>query len=261
MLYDKYNEIVGALSRADSIDEIRLQCSCLSEMAGFEHFQYAAIFPNTFTDSAVIIVSGYPQEWIEHYISKSYICIDPVVLHCCNNIVPIDWEQIKPLEDKNTAICKFMEESREFGLKRGISFPVHAPSREIAILSFASSHEESDSSEFLLKKSIPLVHQAALHVHEAVKRVIDISAILNLKDPLTERERDCLLWTAEGKTSWETAKILRISERTVKFHLQNACEKLNACNRTHAIARAVSTGLIRPNIILSSFPVKGSCRV
>jgi LuxR family transcriptional activator of bioluminescence operon len=66
---------------------------------------------------------------------------------------------------------------------------------------------------------------------------------------LTPRERECLLWAAEGKTSWETAQILGISERTVIFHLRNVTEKLNVSSRQQAIARAISQGLIAPQLI------------
>lgn len=68
------------------------------------------------------------------------------------------------------------------------------------------------------------------------------------KSELTEREKECLYWAAEGKTAWETAKILKISKRTVVFHLQNASRKLNAANCQNAIARAVVLGLITPQV-------------
>lgn len=57
---------------------------------------------------------------------------------------------------------------------------------------------------------------------------------------LTQRERECIHWTANGKTSGEIAIILDISEYTVTFHLQNAISKLGASNRAHAVALALS---------------------
>lgn len=62
--------------------------------------------------------------------------------------------------------------------------------------------------------------------------------------PLSAREVDCLHWAAIGKTSWETAMILGVSERTVNFHLSNACEKLNVQNRRAAVAAALRKGLL-----------------
>jgi DNA-binding CsgD family transcriptional regulator len=37
---------------------------------------------------------------------------------------------------------------------------------------------------------------------------------------------------------------MNISERTVKFHLENARAKLDALNTTHAVAKALATGAI-----------------
>lgn len=63
-------------------------------------------------------------------------------------------------------------------------------------------------------------------------------------DPLSERERECLLWVSMGKTAWETASILGRSQRTVEFHLKNATRKLNAANKIHAAALAIRLGLL-----------------
>ena len=62
---------------------------------------------------------------------------------------------------------------------------------------------------------------------------------------LTPRELEVLTWVAKGKTAWETAKILRITKRTVDGHMQTVVQKLGAANRTHAVAIALQSHLIR----------------
>lgn len=64
------------------------------------------------------------------------------------------------------------------------------------------------------------------------------------KSPLSARESECMRWAAMGKTSWETACILGVSERTVNFHLGNAFLKLNVTNKQAAVAQAILQGLI-----------------
>ena len=61
---------------------------------------------------------------------------------------------------------------------------------------------------------------------------------------LTDREKEILSWLTEGKSSWDIGQILSISERTVKFHVNNICSKLNAVNRTHAVAKAILNKII-----------------
>ena len=63
---------------------------------------------------------------------------------------------------------------------------------------------------------------------------------------LNEREIECLTWSARGKTSPEIAQIVSISARTVNFHIENACRKLNVSTRTEAVVKATSGRLIEP---------------
>jgi DNA-binding NarL/FixJ family response regulator len=61
---------------------------------------------------------------------------------------------------------------------------------------------------------------------------------------LTDREREVLTWVGRGKTSSEIAIILGLRERTVNFHCDQAMKRLDVTNRTQAVAKAISLGLI-----------------
>ena len=61
---------------------------------------------------------------------------------------------------------------------------------------------------------------------------------------LTPRERDVLALVADGKTDWEISVILGIAEATARFHVDNARRKLDAVNRTQAVARLVAARLV-----------------
>ncbi|MBX9646317.1 MAG: helix-turn-helix transcriptional regulator [Xanthobacteraceae bacterium] len=62
--------------------------------------------------------------------------------------------------------------------------------------------------------------------------------------PLSKREVQTISWIALGKSSWETSKILGISEHTVNDHIERAVRKLGASNRTEAVAAAIMTGQV-----------------
>jgi DNA-binding CsgD family transcriptional regulator len=61
---------------------------------------------------------------------------------------------------------------------------------------------------------------------------------------LTPRQAEILLWCATGKTSWEIAKILEISESTVQFHVYESARRLGVVGRTAACVRATELGLL-----------------
>lgn len=61
---------------------------------------------------------------------------------------------------------------------------------------------------------------------------------------LSNRETTCLHWSSLGKTSWETGRIIGVTERTVNFHISNACQKLGVNSRRAAVVIAVQQGLL-----------------
>jgi two-component system response regulator NreC len=61
---------------------------------------------------------------------------------------------------------------------------------------------------------------------------------------LTLREREILAWIRDGKGSWEISSILGLSQETVKYHLKKTYRKLNATNRTQALAVALHNNLL-----------------
>ena len=62
---------------------------------------------------------------------------------------------------------------------------------------------------------------------------------------ITERERECLLWAARGKTYAETAIITGVSYGSVKRNLDIARWKMDASTVTQAVAIAVGTDMIK----------------
>jgi len=61
---------------------------------------------------------------------------------------------------------------------------------------------------------------------------------------LSLREKEVLNWLNKGKRSSEISVVLKISERTVNYHVNNIMQKLNAESRAHAISLSIQLGLI-----------------
>jgi DNA-binding NarL/FixJ family response regulator len=64
--------------------------------------------------------------------------------------------------------------------------------------------------------------------------------------PLTKRETQILTYIAEGNSNKEIARILTISEQTIKNHVSAILRKLNANDRAHAVTLALRSGWISP---------------
>jgi DNA-binding NarL/FixJ family response regulator len=64
----------------------------------------------------------------------------------------------------------------------------------------------------------------------------------NRADSLTGREREVLARIAEGRSNREIARLLRVSEKTVKAHVSSVLAKLGVQDRTQAAVYAVRHG-------------------
>lgn len=80
----------------------------------------------------------------------------------------------------------------------------------------------------------------------AFRRLIQLGVVsTDRPGDLSARERRVLELTALGKTAADIAELLKISQRTVHAHLQNAGSKLNASNKTHTVVEALRYAQIR----------------
>lgn len=80
----------------------------------------------------------------------------------------------------------------------------------------------------------------------AFRELVDLGIVSRDRPgDLSERERSVLRLAAQGNTAIQIADLLRISQRTVHAHLQNAGLKLNASNKTHAVVEALRYAQIK----------------
>jgi DNA-binding NarL/FixJ family response regulator len=92
-----------------------------------------------------------------------------------------------------------------------------------------------------LLETIRAVHAGQRRVSSEVAAEI---AEHSTDDALTPREVDVLRLVAKGNANKEIAARLSLTEETVKSHIRNILAKLEANDRTHAVAIGVKRGII-----------------
>jgi DNA-binding CsgD family transcriptional regulator len=86
--------------------------------------------------------------------------------------------------------------------------------------------------------------RAQLECGYALSQVPGMLAAAAAGNPLSERERECLFWVSEGKTTDEVSVILGVAANTVNSYITHAMQKLSASNRPMAVATAIRNGII-----------------
>lgn len=118
---------------------------------------------------------------------------------------------------------------------------------------------QAGAEGYLLKNAEPEeLRSAILNVYEGrsvlsaeVTRQV-LRAVANIHGPvqdagLSKREMEVLECLAQGKTTYQIASDLFVSENTIKTHIRHILEKLEAANRAEAVSKATQMGIIRTN--------------
>ncbi|MER9558033.1 LuxR family transcriptional regulator [Mesorhizobium sp. M0323] len=187
-------------------------------------------------DSAIML--NYPDEWQERYFEMGYDRIDPTIKRSRRRAEAFRWSEVYNDESTTEDERRVFDEAATFGLRSGISVPWHGPDGTFAIVNFARAWD----GEFQ-NRAINYLQLAALHFHLRIAKFANSSGIEETPN-LSPREKECILWTAKGKSSWEIGKIMGISVNTVNFHIKNVMRKMDAASRTTAAIKALKFGII-----------------
>ena len=234
------NDLLDKIASATKIAQAQEVLQKAIQDHGLAHVAYFAINLPTQRRERPLLAVTYAAEWQKHYTQQGYVNIDPVVRAGLGGVLPVDWAEVD-LHDP--VVRRFFGEAKEFRIGlNGVSIPVRGRHGEFALFSATTlmNTTEWEKAKRAISKNLFLL---AYYFHDWALKVegIDRHDYLSC---LTMREKDCLRWRALGKSDWDVSQLLSISERTVKFHLENARHKLGAMNTTHAVAKALNLGLI-----------------
>ncbi len=111
-----------------------------------------------------------------------------------------------------------------------------------AVRAGASGYVYKDVDPPALAAAIRSVHAGHVLLHPDVARLL--AAGDARPADLTPRERGVLVEVARGRSNREIARVLSVSEKTVKTHVSAILAKLGVQDRTQAALHAVRTGLV-----------------
>jgi LuxR family transcriptional regulator, quorum-sensing system regulator CviR len=217
------DELLSVISRAQSVCGFESAILALVKDCGQSHYQVAGW-----------VNHSYPLPWLAIYQREDFSKIDPVILSHGGNPGTRRWSDAY---SEYPPPRFFLSAARDHGLCDGWTTGLcHRRRQESSLLSFSWGRKVPEERQGVL------LHLVAPHLHQALVRILEGQESDQVGE-LTPKEIEVLKWIRQGKSNWEISAILKISERTVKFHVGNLLSKLNAVNRGHAVALAFERGL------------------
>lgn len=227
---------------ATSIADLSERGVAFSEMMGCKKFAYILLHPphqQSVNDDYVI--SNYPAEWMNRYIERNYQYYDPVAKIFNFARLPFFWGQRGFLKRFTKAERIVLHEAEEFSLSKGYAIPTAGPDGDTGGISF-SFERQSNPADLVGEKKDQLQLFAA-RFHAAAIRIL-CGECEKPAAVLTQREKEVLMWSAEGYSSEAAASRMGVTTATVNYHIGNCCRKLGGRNKIQAVALAIRRNLI-----------------
>lgn len=231
----KLDDVLERLARAPDTDALGLALVGLRDAYDIDHLVYHCVRSSGEQWAALT----YDPGWVETYVAEKFQTVDPVVLGCFRGFTPIDW---KTLDWSGRAARAVLGEGLAHGVgNQGVSLPIRGPSGQFAL--FTMNHRAGDDA--WARFTHAHLDELVLAAHYVNERALALEGAGHvLQQALSPRETDALSLLATGKSRAQTAERLKISEHTLRAYIESARFKLGALNTTHAVASALSRGLI-----------------
>lgn len=202
----------------------------LTEKRGLRAFMVVSL-PNEFAQalSAHTLITNWPADLLNLYDQERLLAKSPVFRQLRTTTRPFHVDTVK-LGGEHGPLFE------RFGMRHGLWLPVHNASAEMGAIGFSGETPPTPLD-------IVELFWIAVAVYDQL-HAIGLKT-MPAREVLTEREAACLTWTSAGKTSAEIAEILGLSEHTVNHYLNRVTRKLDAVNRTQAVAKALRQNIIK----------------
>jgi transcriptional regulator EpsA len=233
----------------------------ISNQESFFHWtstELQRIFPHkklicgfgSFEESSVHVHSvmgcNFSPEYIQTLQKSGGLTRTPIVLKWLSQQQPVLFEP-SPDMPIDAANAEWLQNFHRFGL---LNIAAHGFSdninRTASYFSFSAIPGPLTARHAnLLKLLVPHLHVTLMRILSTASPKIENDQPKTVS--LSNRELEILSWIGGGKTNWEIAQVLRLSESTVKNHIHRILARLNVTTRTQAVAKAISHKLISAN--------------
>ena len=227
---DLYNGLNNATNMQDVLD-VTLK---IVKPIGYDYVGWKAMLPVPISQKRVLALNTAEDGTIEKIGDGSYD-YTPVPKHCSESIEPISW--LGTREDwLFNSVPEVMEDVYSCGRFGGWAQSLIESKRTYNMFWV-------DTSSPVSQKDIDNTSLKMEWIATSV--LIKMNQIrLQPKIVLSEREKEILRWTGDGKTANEIGQILNLSHSTINFHLRNAMYKLDSSNKTNAVVKAIYLNLL-----------------
>lgn len=220
------------LARAQDLPE--LNAHFRRRMHGYGFNAHAAGYAPSQEADMTFMLLDWPRAWLELYAAQGFVTDDVAVEAAMRSPAPFTWTEMQ--RQRPGASARIFAAARSFGWTDGLVVPVHGPGAERGVVSLAAPRLA------LTAQGRGEVIACCLLAFERARELGPGAA--RARQVLTRREREALALVAQGRDDAEISATLGVAKTTAHYHVEAAKRRLGARTRAHAVALALTQGLL-----------------
>jgi LuxR family quorum-sensing system transcriptional regulator CciR len=239
---DQASDVQNFIEEANRLTDLSALDRLLDATAktfGFDYYALTHHVDFTLTKRNAVHLYNYPSSWVGTVIERGYFSDDPILAAAQRCAAGFLWSDISRIINLSARHKEILEAASQNGMGDGFTTPVHVPGEYFGSCSFGTR-----SGRALSVKAIPAAHYVSSFAFEAARRLTrqaeseDNSDLLK-RPQLSQRQLDCIVLAAQGKSNGDIAQLLGISRETVHTHIEDAKRRYNVATRIQLITRTL----------------------
>jgi LuxR family quorum-sensing system transcriptional regulator CciR len=228
-------DFVAAAAKADDMTNLRSLIADAVRDLGFEHFAILHHVRLGIPEDESVRLTNYPVDWVG-YVREQSKLPDPVLRAAERLSSGFKWDQLDSLVQMTAAEIEYMAQAARYGIAQGFTVPNHVPGETFGSCNFAVREDRPFPDA-----SVSAAQALGNFAFEAARRLVKQKPgeIYLRPSPLSDRQRECLLFVARGKSDSVIAQLLDIRPKTVNEHIEAAKRRYAVATRSQLLVRAL----------------------
>lgn len=228
-------DFVTAAAGTSTMADLQSLIEAAVRQLGFDYFAIVHHVLFGRPEDEHVRLTNYPLEWVG-YVRELPKLTDPVVRAAERMASGFKWDQLDSLLNVTPAEAEYMRQAALHGICQGYTVPNHVPGEAFGSCSFSVR----DGKPFP-ELSISAAQALGSFAFEAARKLLKQRPGQSYLQPapLSDRQRECLLFVARGKSDSVIADLLAIRPKTVNEHIEAAKRRYSVATRSQLLVRAL----------------------
>ena len=229
-------DFVSAASKVAEMAELKELVGGAAKELGFDY--YAMVQHVRFgVPSRHVRLTNYPLEWLA-FVREQTRLHDPVLRAAERTSSGFTWDKLGSLVTLSRSEEEYMRRAERYGIAKGYTVPNHVPGE-----TFGSCHFVVRQDHEFPEQNVSAAQALGNFAFEAARQLLaergESSEAWIQPAPISERQRECLLFVAKGKSDSIIGQLLNIKPRTVNEHIEAAKRRYSVATRSQLLVRAL----------------------